>query len=585
MNRNTIHSSRVEQLRSAMSAHGVGGFIVPRADEWQGEFVPEYAERLKWISGFTGSGGAAVVLSDKAALMTDSRYTIQAVKEVDASVFTVVDIVQTSIAQWAADEAEQGAVIGYDPRLHTPKQLEELNAKDLTLKPVANLIDEIWSDQPAPPATQVDLFPVIIAGPTVEEKRADIAAAIKTNDLDWCVITLPDSIAWLLNIRAWDTKYIPVALSYLALDAHGHLAWFINPSRVPQHVRDALGGRIEIVHPKIMSEHLASLVKGQRVGLDFKRSPDWFRLIMEETGASVSDFQDPCIVPKAIKSFAEQKAIKDTHITDGVALTKFLAWVDRKAGSDELDEFGVAEKLFEFRAQNKAFLGNSFPTISGFGANGAIVHYRAQKETSAAIDDDGLLLVDSGGQYQGGTTDITRTVAIGEPTAAMRENFTRVLQGHIGVAAAVFKPGTLGKSIDALARAPLLEAGLNYGHGTGHGVGCFLGVHEEAASLSPRGEEPLKAGMLISNEPGYYEEGAYGIRTENLVLVVKRPDGNLGFETVSFAPIDRRLIVKDMLSNDELEWLNTYHAKVWDVLNDKLDGKDRKWLEEQVAPL
>lgn len=578
MNQNATHKDKIEQLRAAMAEQGVDGFIVPRADEWQGEFVAEYAERLRWISGFTGSGGAAVILRDKAALMTDSRYTLQAAAEVDSDMFEVVNYVETPMAKWISALANKGGVIGYDPRLHTPKQLQDLTDQDVELKAVENLIDEIWADQPLPPASTVEKFPEEIAGMSHTGKLAAVAKKLREHDLDAFVITLPDSIGWLLNIRAWDTKYIPIALSYLVLRANGEASWFIDPSRVPFDLEN-----VNIIHPDEMLENLARL-EGN-VGLDYKRSPDWFRLTLDENGAQVVDEKDPSIDLKAIKNAAEQKAIKHAHIRDGVAVTKFLCWLEHEGQGEELSELSAAEKLREFRAQDSAFLADSFPTISGFGANGAVVHYRATQANNAPVSSDGLLLVDSGAQYQDGTTDITRTILIGEATQEMKENFTRVLQGHIAVALGKYKKGTTGKEIDALARAPLQEVDLNFAHGTGHGVGCFLAVHEEAANLSPRGEDALQAGMLLSNEPGYYKEGEYGIRIENLVLAYEVDNETLGFETVSFAPIDYRLIVKDMLSGEELQWLNSYHDQTRNLLDKYLNSQEREWLKTVTQKL
>lgn len=557
-----------------MAGAGVDGFIVPRADEWQGEFVAAYAERLAWLTGFTGSAGLAVVLVDKAAVMSDGRYTIQMAQQVDQALYETVDITQVKLQDWLGEHAGVEHVIGYDSRLHSAAQIDALKERGLTLRPVVNLVDQVWADQPAAPAAPVQAFPEEVAGMSAADKCAMVAQTLQDNALEAMVLTLPDSLCWLLNVRGGDTDYIPQVLSYAVIHQDSRVTWFIDSARVPSEARF---DRLEIVSPEKMESFLGGL-KG-RVGLDFKRSPDWFRGALH--AVELVDLTDPCIAPKARKTPQEQAAIKQAHIKDGAAMVRFLAWL---AEGDRGDEIAVSDKLEEFRRMDADYKGQSFPSISGFGPNGAIVHYRATPKTSAALEEGSLYLIDSGGQYHFGTTDITRTVAIGEPTQEMRENFTRVLQGHIAVALAEFEPGTLGRQIDALARKPLQEVGLDFAHGTGHGVGCYLAVHEEAANLSPRGENALEAGMLLSNEPGYYKEGAYGIRIENLVLVVEKGD-HLGFETVSFAPIDRVLIVAEMLSDSERTWLNDYHAAVFEKVSPHLDGADLAWLEAKTQVL
>ena len=575
---------RVQKLRALMAKQGVQGFIVPRADEWQGEFVAEYAERLRWLTGFTGSGGAAVVLEGAAMLLTDSRYTLQAAAEVDTDIFEVVNVVETPMAKWLAEHCGEKTVVAYDARLHTPDQLEKLRAEGLTLRAVDNLIDALWDDQPTPPQSEVRLFPEHIAGRSAQEKCTAVGEALRSEGLERFIVTLPDSLAWLLNIRGQDTAYIPVALSYLIIDQSGAVTWFVDPVRVPENVQAHLGPQVNIVKPSEMEATLSNLPKGEKIGIDPKHSAEWFDIVLKKAGAEICPLKDPCIMPKSLKTPQEQKAIRQAHVTDAVALVKFLAWIDCAHSLEDITEMSAAARLREFRAQSDEFLGSSFPTISGFGANGAIVHYRAKPHTDTKVTGDSLLLVDSGAQYQGGTTDITRTILIGAPSDEMKEIFTRVLMGHIDVARAEFAKGTLGKDIDALARAPLKEVGQDFAHGTGHGVGCYLAVHEEAANLSPRGEAALQVGMLISNEPGYYKEGEYGIRIENLVLVEPRGD-KLGFETVSFAPIDQRLIVTDMLSSAQRTWLNEYHAQVLGKISKYLDGDDKAWLSRATQAL
>lgn len=588
--------NRLTALRAAMKAHGVQGFLVPRADEFQGEFVAPYAERLKWLTGFTGSAGLALILEERAAVLTDARYTLQIARQIDTHLYEALNIADITAGQWLADYTPEGAAIGYDPWLHTPAQIEKLEketaARGLVFKPVEyNPLDAIRADRPALPKGPVSVFPQEIAGLSSKDKRIQIGRGIEAEGGACAVISLPDSLCWLLNVRGADTDYTPSVLSYGLIRAgDGVLQWFIDPDKLTPAVRAHLGNDVHIVDIADMQESLDKAARyaaqaGKPVFLDYDRTPVWFKRVLEEAGALVKNRKDPCIAPKAIKTPAEQRAVREAHIRDGAALTRFLCWLEEAAPQGGLDEWKVVQKLYNFRAESNVFKGESFPAIVGFGENGAIVHYRATADNHAPIVQPGLLLVDSGGQYPDGTTDITRTVALGEPSQEMKENFTRVLRGHIAVASARFKAGTIGADIDALARAPLREAGLDYAHGTGHGVGCYLAVHEEAASLSPRGADPLEPGMLLSNEPGYYKEGAYGIRIENLVLVQAGRAGMLEFETVSLAPIDPALIVPAMMSVEELAWLDSYHAEVRERLAALLSEKERFWLARKTRPL
>ena len=590
------YKDRLSALRTAIKSHGVDGFIVPKADEYQGEYAAAYAERLGWLTGFTGSAGQAIVLADKAVVLTDGRYTIQVAQQVDAALFETGNSVKISTGQWLIDHAKGGDIIGYDPWLHTPEQIrkieETLENKNIQLKALErNPIDEIWKDRPAPPVAKVEIFPEKFAGLSTADKRAQIAAKLSAAKIHAAILTLPDSIAWLLNIRGGDLDYVPVVLSYAIINDKGLVTWFVAAEKIVPEIRKYLGNAVEIKDPSEIEKYIDSLAaqakkSGHMLGLDFKRGSVWFKRRIEMQSARIKDFKDPCIAPKACKTPAEQAAIKAAHIRDGVALAGFLAWLEGEAPKGKLTEISVAQKLEEFRRKDSSYRGSSFPTIAGFGPNGAIVHYRASEDSNAVIVPPGLLLLDSGGQYSSGTTDITRTIAIGKPSEEMRRNFTLVLKGHIAVARAQFPEGTVGSQIDALARQPLWQEGLDYAHGTGHGVGCFLSVHEEAASLSSRGQEALKPGMLLSNEPGYYKEGEYGIRIENLVMVQAPDDsGMLHFETISLAPIDRRLIVKDMLTPDELQWLNAYHQTMYKALEALVDKTTRVWLQAQTTPL
>lgn len=587
-----------------MAQYDLDAYLVPRADEWLGEFVAPYAERLKWISGFTGSAGMAIIMAEDAVLLTDSRYTIQARQQLDEKVFAIEDVAELGLGRCLAKYLKVGALIGFDPKLHTDEQCAKIVEEGLELAALPeNLIDTLWHDQPSKPATKIYNFPDDIAGDTHTEKCNQIAWMLQEIGVRWYILTQPDSIAWLLNIRASDIEYIPQALSYLMISNQGEVIWFVDPARLSDDVVDKLKPKVNYVLPENMEEMLTTLREAETnisFAMDFKRSPIWFKLHFAELGKELIDIKDPCLFPKSLKTFSEQEAIRNAHVIDGVAVVRFLKWFEEEAEKGALTEIAASDKLEEFRSLSDRYCGQSFPTISGYGANGAIVHYRAVDETNAAITGDNMLLIDSGGQYHYGTTDITRTIAVGNPPQVMKENFTRVLKGHIAVAMAEFEDGTTGAAIDALARKPLQDVGLNYGHGTGHGVGCFLAVHEHAANLSPRGKDPVKPGMLISNEPGYYEEGAYGIRLENLVLCVPAVEdmsdllqngargedsGLYKFESVTLAPFDRRLIVAEMLSNEERSWLNDYHALVLEKLSPYLDGEELFWLQERVEPL
>ncbi|MGB0720230.1 MAG: aminopeptidase P family protein [Bdellovibrionales bacterium] len=592
------YQDRLTALRAAMRDVGVNGYIIPRADEFQGEFVASYAERLKWLTGFTGSGGAALVLEDTAFALTDGRYTLQIREQTDPALFETGDYIKKPLAQWVAAHAPENAVIGYDPWLHTPSQIEKISghvaAKNIILKAIEkNLIDRVWKNRPKKPKGQVTGFPVDVAGKTCGEKRMMIAEKIRNKGGDAAIITMPDSISWLLNVRGADVDCIPYVLSYALVDRGGYVSWFVDPRKVPLDFHLYEGVRI-IPLPEMKKYLERFALEAERpILIDSTRTPIWFNNCLKRGGAIVKNFDDPCVAIKARKTQAEQNAIKTAHIADGVALVKFLKWLEGAAPKGKLTEISVTKKLHAFRALHPAFKGNSFPTIAGFGANGAIIHYRADEKTNASIAGNGLLLIDSGGQYAGehygtpcyGTTDITRTVAIGAPTQDMRESFTRVLKGHIALAAAQFPLGTLGAQIDTLARKPLWDAGLDYAHGTGHGVGCYLGVHEDAANISSRGQKPLQPGMLLSNEPGYYKENEYGIRIENLVFVRKSGEASLCFETISFAPIDTNLIIAEMLSDKKRAWMNAYHAAVFENLSPHLNLQDKNWLQSKTRAI
>ncbi len=562
------YQERLVKLCDKMKKHNLDGFIIPRTDEFQGEFLAPYAERLSWLTGFTGSAGAAIILQDKAVVLSDGRYSIQLKNQVNKDIYLTDDITKTSVGKWLSDNANEGGRIGYDMWLYSSKQIDNIKeyASNIELVPMDfNLIDEIWHDQPSRPSSQITMFPDEVAGRTSLEKRMDIAQDIKSHECAACLLTLSDSICWLLNVRGGDVDYSPLILSYALLYEDGSLDWFIDRSVDVQYKNIR-------IFPTDEMESRIKKIEG-KIWVDSSSAPLWF----ESLDIDIFDREDPTILPKSIKTSAEQEAVRLAHIHDGVAVVKFLKWLDDR-GDKPISELCVEAKLEEFRAQHDSYLGASFATIAGFAGNGAIVHYRADKQSNKEIKGDGLLLVDSGGQYKWGTTDITRTIAIGTPSKEMQENYTRALKGHIALASASFSKGTTGKDIDALARAPLQDAGLDYAHGTGHGVGCYLCVHEASANISPRGEGEIAAGMLISNEPGYYKEGEYGIRIESLVLVQNGGD-ELYFETITLAPLDMSLIVHDMLDDDERLWLSQYSKKIYEKLSPFLSSEEDAWLK------
>lgn len=580
-------AQKLSALRSLMKEEGVQGFIIPRADEYQGEYVPDCANRLFYVSGFTGSAGTCVVMDDRACVFSDGRYTIQLKQQVDGALFDTQDSTKMPVSQWLLENAN-GKVVGYDSKLLTPREVKLFSDKGVLLRPVSrNLIDAIWQDRPSVPSSAVELFPMDYAGVSAPDKMDKIAAVIRAKGATAAIITLPDSIAWMLNIRSNDIPHIPVALSYAIAHDNGMVDWFIDGTRVSGEIQKSFGNRVSIHPPQSLEKILAGF-SGKDVLIDGRRTSQWFFDVMGREGVNVIDDKDPIIAMKAIKNEAEQKAMRAAHVRDGVAVTKFLKWFDENAGKTPLTEMDVEEKLEEFRRAGGGYKDSSFDTIAGFGSNGAIVHYRATSKTNKTIEGGNLLLLDSGAQYGDGTTDITRTMAVGTPSDDMRKHYTLVLKGHIAISMTKFPYGTTGAQIDALARAPLWQHDLDYAHGTGHGVGCYLSVHEEATSFSPRGVEPVEAGMILSNEPGYYREGMYGIRIENLVLAhengVCADTGKtmLAFETLTLAPYDRNLIVWEMLSAQEQAWVIAYHVRAFETLSPFLDGDEKAWLKKGI---
>jgi Xaa-Pro aminopeptidase len=570
-------AQKLEKLRHEMAQQGVQGYLVPRTDEYQGEYVAAYAERLAWLTGFTGSAGLAIILEDKAMVMSDGRYTIQLAQQVDKDLYSLGNSQEVKLEDWLQKNAKEN-IIGYDPKLFTPLQIDKLKKAGVSLKAIdRNLIDEIWEDQPLPPKGALSLFNEKFAGQSLKEKVTALQNQLKEEGATAVILTLSDSIAWLLNIRGSDIPFIPIALCYAIVPDEGKVQLFIDQEKITNEVQVKLQDHVEFLDEGALEKALQNLK--DKVWLDTKRSSIWFKNQLQD----ILEKDDPCILPRACKNEDEQEAMKNAHIRDGVAFIKFLKWFQES--NESQTEISIEKKLEAFRAEVPEFKEPSFSTIAGFGSNGAIVHYRATEETSKNIEGDSLLLIDSGAQYEDGTTDITRTLPVGEPTQEMKERYTLVLKGHIALASAKFKKGTTGLELDTLARAPLVKEGLNYAHGTGHGVGCYLSVHEEAANISPKSDKELMSGMILSNEPGYYKEGEYGIRIENLILTKEDQNGDLYFETITLAPIDKMLIVKEMMSVSEIEWLNNYHAQVYQTISPLLGDSTKAWLKEVTSKL
>jgi Xaa-Pro aminopeptidase len=583
----------LEKLREIMRANAVDAYLVPRADAYLGEFVAASSERLAFLTGFTGSAGIAIIRENDAIVMSDGRYTLQLEEQVDSDLFKTADSTKYNPIDWLFDHMSEGQVLGYDARLHSIDQIEKLqkrlSAKKVNMKALdENLIDQVWEDRPDLPASPIEIFPDALAGQSASEKIDHICKVLSEKGCDGAFIASPDSICWLLNIRGEDLENTPVIHAYAGIDAKArqvHLYIHEPEKRSFDHEQ------VFLLDQKQLEEDIGEC-EGRVIALDPMHTPHWFDAKLRAAGADVKHIKDPSIAPKARKSEQEKSAIRKAHIADGVAIVKFLHWLDENANKAELSELSVGEQLEAFRREHSAYRAPSFPTIAGFGPNGAVIHYRASATTNRQIKGDGLLLVDSGGQYLdadngiAGTTDITRTIAIGDVSDEMKRHFTLVLKGHIALASSHFPSGNTGAQVDTAARQALWNAGLDYAHGTGHGVGCYLAVHEEAASISPRGKDALEEGMLLSNEPGYYLAGSHGIRCENLVIVQKagqcEATGNqmLCFETVTLAPFDRRLIISKLLTQDEKDWLNEYHAWVWETLSPLVeDGAVKEWLK------
>ena len=582
---------RLDRLREALAARGCDGFAVPREDVWQSEYVPPANERLKWLTGFGGSAGVAIVLADRAALFVDGRYVLQAPQQVDTAHFEIVPIAETTPTAWLKTALADGQTFAIDPRLHTRaavaawrKAVEAAGAKLVCLED--NPIDTLWptgNSRPSLPETPVIIHPDAASGTPSAAKREALAAQLVAAEQDAMLITKPENIAWLLNIRAADVPHAPLALSFGILHADAAFDWYIDTARLDEDVRAHLGAAVRPHPPENLAEDLAALTG--KIHLDPAATPHWFAEAMQK--ADIAEGEDLCALPKACKTTAEIAGAIAAHRRDGAALCRFLAWLDAHAPQGGVSEIDAARQAETFRSESGLLRDLSFDTISATGANAAIVHYRVTRATDRPIEAGDLYLIDSGGQYEDGTTDVTRTILIGDapPPDGAIDAFTRVLQGHIALARARFPEGTTGVQLDALARAPLWAAGLDFDHGTGHGVGSYLCVHEGPQNISKRGGVALRAGMIVSNEPGYYKAGAFGIRIENLQYVIAADEGMLAFAPLTLAPIDTRLVDTALLTPPECDWLNAYHAEVEATIAPLVDADTSAWLKRSCAPI
>jgi Xaa-Pro aminopeptidase len=589
-------TTRIPLLRGELARRGLDGFIVPRADEHQSEYVPANAERLSWLTGFTGSAGTAVVLADRAALVVDGRYTLQAAGQVDTGLIEIVPLADKSAEAWTEANLGQGGVLGYDPWLHTAKGVEALakavaRAGGRLVPTEGNPVDAIWTDRPPGPRAPVTIRSPELAGESAEAKLARVREKLAKERVQALVLSDPHNLAWTFNLRGADVAHTPLALGYAVVPADGRPTLFLDPGKLTNETGDVLGALADLAPPDALAGALAQLgAAGAKVRFDQGTAASALIEQLRKAGGNPDNGSDPITLLKAVKNGAEIAGARAAHLRDGAAVTRFLHWVDREGPGGGVSEIAAAEALERFRAETGALRDVSFPTISGSGPNGAIVHYRVTRATDRNLMPGELYLCDSGAQYEDGTTDITRTVAIGEPSAEMRDRFTRVLKGHIAIATALFPKGSSGAQLDAFARRPLWQIGLDFDHGTGHGVGAYLSVHEGPQRISKLGHTALEPGMILSNEPGYYKTGAYGIRIENLILVEPREVGGgerpmLGFETLTLAPIDRRLIETALLSAAEITWLDAYHARVQHKLSPLLDEATRGWLGNATRPI
>ena len=589
-------TARLKAFREELLRRQLTGFVIPRADQQQNEYVAPSEERLAWLTGFTGSAGMAIVLKFKAAVFVDGRYTLQAGKQVDGNAWSVEPLIDPPPENWLEQHLKAGDRLGFDPWLHTSSAAERLAATcaKMGAELVAvdsNPVDSVWTERPAPPVGPVAIHGQPFAGESEADKLDRIRAEIARLGAEALVLSDSHAVAWTFNIRGADVSHTPLPLSYALVPKDGRPTIFIDSRKLSNSARDHLEHSTAVEEPGALTTALTELAgRGASIALDTATAADALSRLITSAGGKPARGSDPVSLLKAVKNATEIKGTQTAHRRDAVALARFLAWIDREGSSGTLTEIDTVEALEAFRRDTGALKDVSFPTIAGTGPNGAIVHYRVTRKTNRRIASGDLLLIDSGAQYEDGTTDVTRTIAIGEPTAEMRDRFTRVLRGHIAIATAVFPDGTSGAQLDSLARQFLWQAGLDFDHGTGHGVGSYLSVHEGPARISKLGTTPLKRGMILSNEPGYYKTDGFGIRIENLELVVpvqiegaERPMN--GFETLTLAPIDRRLVDVGMMDSKELSWLNDYHARVRREVRPLLDESTKVWLDAATEPL
>ena len=591
----TNTEQRLTAIREWLAQNNIDALLVPHEDEYLGEYVPAHNERLHWLTGFTGSAGAAVITQDKAAIFVDGRYTVQVTKEVPATLFEYRHLIEEPALDWILESLPAQSKVAIDPRMHNANWLNQAQAKLSAKHELAilenNPIDELWSDRPSPVVSQMILMPTESVGQSSESKRKQIAEIVVKAGADSAIITALDSVAWLLNIRGLDVSRLPVLLSHAILHSDASVEFFLDPSRIPAEFDSHVGQGVSVHHPESLQQQVEAL-SGKKVLVDPVTSNSWFKLVLQNSGAEVISQADPCLMPKAAKNAVEISGMKACHIRDGVAMVKFLTWLDAEVAVGNLhNEAVLSDTLEQFRREDPTLKDLSFDTISAAGSNAAMCHYNHENQPKPGqLEMNTLYLVDSGGQYLDGTTDITRTIAIGQPSKEMIKQFTLALKGHIGVARARFPKGTRGYQIDTLARQHLWAEGYDYDHGTGHGVGHFLSVHEGPQSISKRQiDVPLVEGMVLSNEPGYYRADAFGIRIENLELVVEIPTNGdfpvLTFESLTRCPIDQRNINVDMLTRPELAWLNEYHEKVWNDISPLVEGDVKEWLRSATQPL
>ena len=593
---------RTSRLRAKLESLGFDGFVVPRADAFMGDSVPACSERLRWLTGFSGSAGVGIVLINKAAVFIDGRYTLQVQDQVNLSIYDVFNVNECNPWTWAAKHLNKGSRLAFDPWLLTDalhsqykRKISEIGAEFVAVK--TNPIDEIWVDQPAPPLAPITTHSMRFAGKSSQEKRMSVLDRLIGAKQDAALITSLDSIAWLLNIRGGDVPFTPLALSFLLICADGKVHWFVDKRKLLPHVTKNFDSDIIIQDIEQIGLILKEIVsKLTNISVDKSRVPIFLVSVLENAGTKVINGPDPCLLPKACKNDIEVEGIRAAHIRDGVAMTFFLAWLDKMAPKGLVTEISAAEYLEDCRSRGNLVRDLSFRTISGTGPNGAIVHYDVTSKTNKLLQPGDLYLIDSGAQYLDGTTDVTRTIYItgpdGGPSSEEKDRFTRVLKGHIAIATAEFPIGTCGSQIDILGRKFLWEVGHDYDHGTGHGVGSYLCVHEGPQRIAKgSGGEALKPGMVISNEPGFYKAGMFGVRIENLILVRKKDNAGrgslnwLGFETLTCVPIDTRLVEKSLLTKDEITWLNNYHSFVRQKIEPMVDPETAYWLRDATKPL